>query len=105
MRLPIRRPWWSAKATMTVSIRPASMSARNCSGGTCSLAATSLRRRVRGGDAAVDEQRLAGHERRLVRGEEQRAVGDLDGLAEAAHRDVHQPASALGVVVEELGQQ
>ena len=37
-------------------------------------------------------------------GQEQRPVGDLDRLAEAAHRDVHEPAVALGVVGQELGQ-
>ena len=61
--------------------------------------------RVGGGDAAVDEQGLAGHERRLVAGEEQGAVGDLDRLAEAAHRHVHEAALALGLVGQELGEQ
>ena len=41
----------------------------------------------------------------FVAGEEQRTVGDLDRLAEAAHRDVHEAAVALRVVAQELGEQ
>ena len=55
-----------------------------------------LGRDVRGGDAAVDDERRAGHERRVVGGEEQRGLGQLLGLPEPAHRDVHQPARPAG---------
>ena len=39
---------------------------------------------------SVDDELAAGHERRLVRGEVQDAVGDLVGLAEPAERDPRQ---------------
>ena len=50
-----------------------------------------------GGDAAVDGNVGAGHVRRLVRGQEQRDLGDLLGLPDAAQRRrLHHRAHHLG---------
>src|SRR3954453_18364088 len=65
----------------------------------------SLRRDVGGGDAAVDGEGGAGEVRGLVGSQEQGGSGDLDGLAEAAQRDVHEATLALLFRVEELHQQ
>ena len=107
VRLPASRPWWSVNTASTVSMRAGARCRRAAGrGGRGAVGRHGpLRRRVGGGDAAVDQQRLPGHERRLVGGEEQRAVGDLDRLAEATHRHVHEAALALGVVGQELGEQ
>ena len=46
---------------------------------------------VGGGEAAVHEEGRAVHVRRLVAGEEERAVGDLLCLGQPAHRQVDEP--------------
>src|SRR5262249_10535498 len=105
-RLPTRRPWRSGNATSTVSIAPATTSFASSSAWSIPRPAITpaylLRRDVRGGDAAVDHQGRAGHERRVVGGEEQGRLGELLGLAEAAHRDVDHAARAAGRIREEL---
>ena len=58
----------------------------------CTLTPRSQGRDVGGGDAAVDQERAGGDEAGLVGGQEQHGVGDLLGLGEPAHRDVHEPA-------------
>src|SRR5215831_9063477 len=95
-RLPTRRPWRSGNATRTVSIVPAVIA--DASSSACSIPrpaiteAYLLRRHVRGGDAAVDDERRARHERRVVGCEEQGRFGELLRLAETTHRDVHHAA-------------
>ena len=59
------------------------------------------RRRVGAGEPAVDEERRGGDVGRLVGGEEQRRVGDLDRLGEAPHRQVHEPPRGLRRVAGE----
>ena len=54
------------------------------------LIAASQRSHVRGGDAAVDEERRGVDVRGVVAGEKERRVGDLAGLGEASHRHVHE---------------
>src|SRR5215212_7261683 len=112
-RLPINRPWRSGNTTRIVSMSPSLMSSSSRSGasvtrsmrGSCLLVPDLFGGRVGGRDAAVEDERLAGHERRLVRGEEQGAVHHLLGLAEATHGDVDEAALTGGVVGEVLGQQ
>src|SRR3954469_9124116 len=61
------------------------------------------RRQICAADSAVGEERRGGDEARLVAGEEERGVGDLGRLAEAAHRDVDEAlGGALRVCGEEL---
>ena len=65
-----------------------------------------FRRHVGAGDAAVDEERRRGDERRVVAREERDRGRDLGRLGEAAHRDVHEPPRrALGIRGEELFEQ
>src|SRR2546428_10568655 len=64
-----------------------------------------FRRYVGGGDAAVDDELSAGHERRLVGGKVERSLGDLLGLPEAADRNVHEAPLQLLFRVQELHQQ
>src|SRR5689334_2697905 len=60
---------------------------------------------VGSGDASVNEEGAARHVGRLVRCEEEGAVGDLVRLTEPPHRDVHKPPLLLGFRVQEGHQQ
>src|SRR6476661_425354 len=129
-RLPMSRPCMSVIATIRVSIRPSRTIA--CSSwsrgwsappwcapwspwvavvigassaalrGTQTLARSLLR-----GHAAVGDEHAAGDERRLVRGQEERDVGDLPRLPGSADRlegvdrriDLLEPAEHLGMGV------
>src|SRR5687767_12557174 len=66
---------------------------------------TLLRGDVGGGEAAVDQELGSGDVRGFVGREEQRALGDLVRFAEAAHRDVYEPAFFLLLGIEEVHQQ
>ncbi len=57
-----------------------------------------LRRHVRRGDAAVDDERRAGHVAGVVAREEQRGLRELLGVPEPTHRDVDEPALFLLLV-------
>src|SRR6476619_2639581 len=124
-RLPMRRPCMSVMATTIVSIvpsrtMPSSSARRGCFVawppwsvmGPLLLIGASYGRDVRaarllGGHPAVRDEDRAGHERRLIRGEEQRDVGDLPRLAGPPDRlegidvrvDLVEPAEHLGVGV------
>ena len=64
-----------------------------------------LGREVGGREAAVDQEGRGGDVGGVVTGQEQRRLRDLAGLAEAAHRHVHEPAlGLLGLGGEELGE-
>src|ERR1019366_4152966 len=77
------------------------------------VATQGTRRRVRSQrgdvgarDPAVDEKRRRRHERCVIGGEKCGGGGDLCGLAETTHRDVHQASRrTLGVFGEELLEQ
>src|SRR5687768_7553790 len=100
----MKRPWRSGKTVSTVSTSSAAIMASSSLSSIGRFPPGRLfGRDVGGADAAVDDELLAGHERRLVGGQEQGGVGDLRGLAEAADGHVHQPAGPLGVVGEQLG--
>ncbi len=60
---------------------------------------------VGGGDASINKEGRASDVGRLVRGQEQRSVGDFVSLSEAAHGDVHQSPLLLLFSVEEAHQQ
>src|SRR3954466_8828613 len=66
-----------------------------------STSASSNRRDVRGGEAAVDEEGCAVHVRRLVARKEERAGRDLARLREAAGRPVDPPPFERGWIVAE----
>src|SRR4051794_13458893 len=104
MRLPTSRPWRSGKATSTVSTAPLVMSSFNSAAvsipGTVAIGEwyELLGRDVGGGDAAVDDERGAGHEGCVVGCEEERGLRQLPRAPEAAHRDVHHaPGPPLGI--------
>ncbi len=61
-----------------------------------------LRGDVCGRDAAVDEKAGAGDERRRIRREEERCLGDLLRQTEPAHRYVDEPPPPLLLGVQEL---
>src|SRR6478735_6683213 len=131
-RLPMSRPCMSVMATTIVSIWPSrtissSSIRRGCFAWSWSLTGPSdlggpvrsgphagawyvggdRRRRLLGGHPTVRDDHRTGHERRLVRGEEQRHVGDLPRLARPPDRleridlGVHlvEPAEHLGMGV------
>ena len=65
----------------------------------------SFRRNVRGSDAAIHEEVGARDVGRVAACEEERGLGHLCRLAEAADRHVHEAALLLLLIVEEVLQQ
>ena len=113
-RLPTGRPCRSGKATTTVSTSPdwiwwgrvCSVSIAQHSGPARARGRPALLGgHVGGGDPAVHHQRRSGDERGVVRGQEQRGLGDLLGPPEPPDGDVDQSSLPPGRVGQQLGQQ
>src|SRR5262245_44966899 len=60
-----------------------------------------LRRDVRAGEAAVDEEGRGGDVGAVVARQEERALGDLAGLGEAAHGEVDEASRRLLRILRE----
>src|SRR4028118_772998 len=72
----------------------------------CFIRTSLLGRNVCPGETAVNQEGRGVDVRRLVGGEEECGVGDLDGLGKAAHREVDEPTGCLlRVFGEELLQE
>src|SRR4028119_1401141 len=72
----------------------------------CFIGTSLLGRNVCPGEAAVNQEGRCVDVRRLVRGEEEGPVGDLDGLGKTSHGQVDEPTSGLlRVLCEELLQE
>src|SRR4028118_1209817 len=61
----------------------------------CFIRTSLLGRNVCPGETAVNQEGRGVDVRRLVGGEEECGVGDLDGLGKAAHREVDEPTGCL----------